>query len=115
MQIESQNWQINLAKVVAQTWADEDFRQRFLAEPATVLREAGIALEESVKVIVNQGADTPAVLAGAEAGTTVYEISLPSKPDDLEAEQIFAWFEQSTAPASGSSSSGNTGNTGVCC
>lgn len=84
MQVESQNWQINLAKIVAQTWADEDFRQRFLAEPAAVLREAGIALEESVTVVVNQGAYAPAVLAGAEGGTTVYEISLPSKPDDLD-------------------------------
>lgn len=101
MQIESQNWQLNLAKVVAQTWADEDFRQRFLAEPAVVLREAGFAIEESVKVVVNQGTGTPAVLAGAEGGTTVYEISLPSKPQDLDAEQLFAWFDQSSVPHTG--------------
>jgi hypothetical protein len=101
MQIESQNWQISLAKVVAQTWADESFRQRFLAEPAAVLREAGMALEDSVKVVVNEGGSSSAVLAGAEAGTTVYEISLPSKPEDLEAEQLFAWFN-SFVPATAS-------------
>ena len=110
MQTQSKNWQIDLAKIVAQTWADENFRQRFLAEPAAVLREAGIALEDSVKVVVNEDGRSSAVLAGAEAGTTVYEISLPSKPQDLEAEQIFAWFDGS----SGVPFTGNSAAT-ICC
>jgi len=110
MQIESKNWQIDLAKIVAQTWADENFRQRFLAEPAAVLREAGIALEDSIKVVVNEGGSSSTVLAGAEAGTTVYEINLPSKPEDLEAEQIFAWFDGS----SGVPFTGNSAATACC-
>ena len=89
--------EIKLAKLVAQTWADENFRQRFMAEPVKLLQEAGIVLEDSIKVIVNHGASDSLVLAGAESGTNICQIALPSKPKDLDAEQIFAWFEGSSA------------------
>lgn len=87
----------NLAKLVAQTWADENFRASFLAEPVAILREAGMILEDGAKVIINEGGSSSAVLAEAKTGATVYEISLPSKPDDLDAEQLYSWFDQSSA------------------
>lgn len=82
-------WEINLAKLVAQTWTDENFRQRFSQEPEVILREAGIILEDSVKVIINSDSSSCAAIIGAEGGTTVYEICLPTKPNDLEEELIF--------------------------
>lgn len=92
--IQSQDWEINLAKLIAKTWADDNFRQRFVANPAAILREAGMILEDSVKVIVNQGGSSSSAFAAAEGGTSVYEIDLPSKPSDLDEEQINVWFDQ---------------------
>ncbi len=100
MQIKSKELEMNLAKLVAKTWADEKFRLRFLAEPMAILREAGIILEDSVKVIVNQGSSASGILACPESGTTVYEIALPSKPKDLEEEALYAWLEQLSSGAS---------------
>lgn len=94
MQIKSKEFEMNLAKLVAKTWADEKFRQRFLAEPMAILREAGIILEDSVKVIVNLGSSASGILASPESGTTVYEISLPSKPKDLDEEALYTWLER---------------------
>ncbi|NEP43268.1 MAG: hypothetical protein F6K35_30215 [Okeania sp. SIO2H7] len=85
--------EIKLAQLVAKTWADENFRQRFIAEPVKLLREVGIVFEDSIKVIVNQGASDSLLFAGAEAGTKVCEIALPSKPKDLGAEDLGALFE----------------------
>ena len=98
--------QKNLAKLVAKTWADENFRASFLAEPVAILREAGMILEDGAKVIINEGGSSSAVLAEANTGATVYEINLPSKPDDLNAEQLYAWFDQSSGFVP-SSSNGN--------
>ncbi|NEP41310.1 MAG: hypothetical protein F6K35_19595 [Okeania sp. SIO2H7] len=95
--MESKHWEINLAKLVARTWADENFRASFLAEPKAILREAGMILEDGAKVIVNEGGRSSAILAGADSGTTVYEISLPSKPDDLDTEQLYASFDESSS------------------
>lgn len=86
-------FEIELAKLVAKTWADENFRQRFVAEPIKFLREVGIVFEGSIKVMVNQGASDTLLFAGAEAGTGICEIALPSKPKDLDAEQLGAWFD----------------------
>lgn len=102
MQIKSKELEMNLAKLVAKTWADENFRQRFIAEPMAVLREAGMMLEGSVKVIANQGTTDCGLVAGTEGGTTVYEIALPSKPTDLDEEALYAWFNQFSAGVSSS-------------
>ncbi len=41
-------------KIVARAWTDEDFKQRLLAEPATVLEEHGIEVPEGVNVSVQE-------------------------------------------------------------
>ena len=99
--------QNNLAKLVAKTWADENFRASFFAEPVAFLREAGMILQEGAKVIINEGASSSAVLAEANTGATVYELFLPSKPDDLDAELLYAWFDKSFGFVP-SNSSGNS-------
>ena len=40
------------AEVVSRAWADESFRAKLEADPASVLAEAGLAVPEGVKVIV---------------------------------------------------------------
>jgi hypothetical protein len=71
------------ARVVARAWDDDGFRQRLLAEPEAVLREAGIALPPGVPVRVveddaAQDTDTGACLR------------LPARPpaDDLIEDEL---------------------------
>ncbi|SDL52897.1 NHLP leader peptide domain-containing protein [Maridesulfovibrio ferrireducens] len=37
------------AKIVAKSWADEDYKQRLLNDPAAVMKEEGIDMPEGVK------------------------------------------------------------------
>ena len=87
-------WETVLSKIVAKTWIDEEFSNRFINEPTVVLREAGMALSDTAKVIVNQGQANTSVLTTAEGGMTVYQVNLPSKPESLTNEQISAWAKK---------------------
>ncbi|MCP5197257.1 MAG: NHLP leader peptide family natural product precursor [Gammaproteobacteria bacterium] len=46
------------ARVVAQAWADESFRQRLLAEPQQVLGEYGFSAAETVKFDIHENTDS---------------------------------------------------------
>ncbi len=80
-----------LSKIVAKAWIDDDFHKRFVGDPAGILREAGLMLEDFVKVIVTQGSTALPVLKVAGEGTAICEISLPPKPADLTDEQMNSW------------------------
>jgi hypothetical protein len=41
-----------IGKVIAQAWQQEDFRERLLANPAKVLREAGLELPKGARIKV---------------------------------------------------------------
>jgi len=66
------------ARVVARAWDDDGFRQRLLAEPEAVLRDAGITLPLGVPVRVVED-------DAAESGDATTCLRLPAKPcaDDL--------------------------------
>jgi hypothetical protein len=49
-------------QVVAKAWADEAFKQRLLAEPATVLREQGIELPDGLEVLMVENTEHRAYL-----------------------------------------------------
>jgi hypothetical protein len=71
------------ARLVARAWNDDGFRQRLLAEPEGVLREAGIALPPGVPVrVVEEGA--------AEDGDSGASLRLPAKPsaEDLIEDEL---------------------------
>lgn len=90
----SKNWETTISKLIAKTWLNDDFRTRFFNEPAAILREAGLMLEEfvEVKVIQNLTGGSVLQLAGAE-GSAIYQVELPSKPTGLTDEQINTWVE----------------------
>jgi len=67
------------ARIVARTWDDEEFRQRLLANPRAVLREAGFDLPDDVEVEV-----VDRVPAEQSEGVTC--VQLPGLP---EADDIF--------------------------
>ncbi|MCP5197256.1 MAG: NHLP leader peptide family natural product precursor [Gammaproteobacteria bacterium] len=58
------------ARVVAQAWADESFRQRLLAEPQQVLGEYGFSAAETVKFDIHENTDSDMhfFLPAADAG-----------------------------------------------
>lgn len=88
------NWEATVSQIVAKTWIDEEFCTRFINEPTVVLREAGMILSDTAKVIVNQGQVNSSMVTNAEGGTTVYQINLPSKPKSLTDEQMSAWAKE---------------------
>ena len=59
-------------QVVAKAWTDESFKQRLLAEPATVLREQGMEVPPGVEVRV------------VENTGTVAHLVLPTRPAEGE-------------------------------
>ena len=44
-------------KVVAQAWADDSCRKRLLADPATVLKEAGLQLPPGVQIHIDENSN----------------------------------------------------------
>jgi len=44
-------------RIVAKAWADEDFKQRLLSDPTTVLKENGINVPEGVDFNVLESTD----------------------------------------------------------
>lgn len=87
-----QELEIAVSKLVAQSWIDDEFRNRLISNPMEVLKEAGLAIGEFVQVIVNQGSTDTPVLLGAN-GTTL-EINLPAKPSNFSDEQIGTWSKK---------------------
>ena len=59
------------AKVIAQAWADDGFKKRFLDDPRTVLMENGIEFPENIKLGIAEGKEDEVTLI------------LPPKPTDL--------------------------------
>lgn len=63
--VQEREWQ----KIVAEAWADPEFKQRLLSDPRAVLAERGILLDDDIEVKV------------VESETPVRYLWLPPKPD----------------------------------
>jgi Nitrile hydratase, alpha chain len=51
-------WEAKYSKLVAKAWMDEDFKKRFLANPAAVLEEEGLEVPTYVRQVnVVEGTD----------------------------------------------------------
>lgn len=73
------------AKIVAKAWADEDYKQRLLVDPAAVLKAEGIEVPEGVSFKCLEATETQAFLV------------LPPKPANVEGasegeERLAAWM-----------------------
>ena len=64
--------QKQMAKIIAKTWADDEYKQRFISDPAAVLKE--------------EGADVPAGMTFEvlEATADKAYLVLPPKPADAD-------------------------------
>ncbi|MFC1579770.1 NHLP leader peptide family RiPP precursor [Thermodesulfobacteriota bacterium] len=63
------------AKVVAKAWADEDYKQRLMADPVSLLAEEGIEVPEGVQLKVVEATDKQAWMV------------LPPKPETGKIEE----------------------------
>jgi nitrile hydratase len=77
------------ARIVARTWDDEEFRQRLLANPGAVLREAGFDLPDDLEVeVVDRVPDehsegvTCVQLPGCPEADDIIEQGLSAPADD---------------------------------
>jgi hypothetical protein len=60
--LESNEQQKVWAKIVAKAWADEDYKQRLLADPAAVLKAEGVDVPEGVAFKCLEATETQAWL-----------------------------------------------------
>ncbi len=76
-----------MQQLIAQAWIDEGFKQRLLADPAAVLKEAGVEIPPGIEVRVAENTDK------------VFHFVLPVKPPSKELSD-----EQLDAAAGGNTS-----------
>jgi len=74
--------QQNYSKIIAKTWSDAAFRQRFLSDPKSILRENGIEIPDSVDVSVKEG-----------TGAGRIELELPPRPANIEDSDVHRRLE----------------------
>ncbi len=63
-------------QLIAKCWADEAFKQKLLADPATVLKAEGIEVPPGVKV------------QAVENTAQQFTLVIPPKPDELSDEAL---------------------------
>lgn len=82
-------------QIVARAWADDDYRARFLAEPAMVMRESGIDIPPDVKV------------KAVENSAHVLYLALPPRPSEEMSDEDLAMV------AGGADTLGSAGSIGT--
>jgi hypothetical protein len=76
---QSVSWDFQWGQIVGRAWADHDFSQRLLADPAAVLKEYDVPVPDGVRIAVL--ADPDAV---PEDTADTMHLVLPGKPSDAE-------------------------------
>ena len=65
-----------MSQIIAKSWADESFKAKLLADPATVLKAAGLDVPPGVTVKALENTDK------------TLHLVIPAKPADLSDEQL---------------------------
>ncbi|MEA1648603.1 NHLP leader peptide family RiPP precursor [Nitrospirillum sp. BR 11164] len=63
-------------RIIARAWADEDYKARLLADPATVMEAEGLAVPTGIAIKV------------VEDTATVQTLVLPARPIDLSDDDL---------------------------
>ena len=85
---DNKTWEIELSKIIAQTWVDTEFKQQLIKAPTATLKKAGLDLGDSVEVRVAEDGTTHGGFRAVADGKIIFELVLPAKPTDLTEEQI---------------------------
>jgi hypothetical protein len=73
------NWDYQWSQIVGRAWADDDFKERLVADPAAILREYDLAPPAGVRVELLEEFE-----AAPEDTDEVLYLVLPAKPSDEE-------------------------------
>jgi hypothetical protein len=76
---QSVNWEYQWGQIVGRAWADDEFSQRLLADPISVLTEYDVPPPAGLRVEV---LTDPGQIPEASAG--VMHLLMPAKPSDAE-------------------------------
>src|ERR1700733_11480951 len=79
MLTQSVNWDYQWSQIVGRAWADDDFSQRLLADPASILTEYQLVPPAGLRIEVLQN---PARVP--EGGDGIMQLVLPEKPSAAE-------------------------------
>ncbi len=96
-----QNWVETLQRVselVAHSWLDETFKERFVREPDIVIREAGVELPANLVVQVDESPESRdrgwcIYSSKSDPDVAIFQIPLPPRPDDITTEELNAWVQ----------------------
>jgi hypothetical protein len=99
------NWDYQWGQIVGRAWADGDFKQRLLADPAAMLAEYDLAPPEGIRVELLQDPEWV-----PESTDEVLYLVLPGKPSDEE----LCEDELCTAGAAGGAKRCGCGGCGWC-
>ena len=85
--------QKSLAKAIAKTWLDEEFKTKFIANTNEALAENGFIIHSGVQFIVrdNTLVGIRKNIADRTKNEVVYEILLPNKPAEITDKPIQSW------------------------
>jgi hypothetical protein len=65
-----------ISQLIAKCWADEDFKQKVLADPAATLRAEGLELPADLSYVAHENTEK------------VFHLVIPAKPTDLSDEDL---------------------------
>ncbi len=85
-----------LSQVIAKTWLDEEFNERFLSNTNEVLAENGLTIPSDVEFSIRENTLVGILksISDSTEGKVVYEIPLPTKSTGIADQPIHAWNTQ---------------------
>lgn len=81
-------WSERLARVIARTWIDEDFKNALIANPRNVLKEQGLIIPAEVQIQLEVGGTRWRIAGPGISGTKKYVIPLLDVPDNIDLEEL---------------------------
>ena len=78
-----QNFVNEWSKLIARAWSDSSYKEKFIADPKSCFREAGLALPDEVDVRVDQFSSRWRIESSSDFSRIIFTVGLPPKPTDL--------------------------------
>ena len=87
-------WALRISKIVAHAWVDKAFKEALVADPATALEDAGLAVPKGTEVVIDESAEGWS-MSGSSL-TKVDRLVLPLPPKPKADALIRAWADGKT-------------------
>jgi hypothetical protein len=77
-----------ISKLIARAWLDNEFRERFIADPKSQLLSAGLTLADNVEVQLDLFSHRWKIEPSNDFTSIIFTIPLPPKPSELNEERL---------------------------